>query len=503
MCRNVNDRSSAYWYEGICPRSNKLLRLPRTKFVEAIAHELMQNLATDQQHSREGKMYGVLLTETVEGNQQILKAFSGLLNGQSVLEGWVPPIPGRDRVLNEESIILTLLESLKKQIIQLDQLRERQQYQQSTEEYDQKLKQLSEKHRQRKLERQYQRQNNHCSFELEEQSKRDGIEKRNLKRDRATVLNPLKQIIDQADEQIRQLKQQRKRLSQQLQSQMYDSYRVTNFAGETRSLSDLLASMPTGTGECCAPKLLHHAATHGLKPLAMAEFWWGESVGDKTQGEFYGACVNRCQPILGFLLSGLASIDVVYQDDWLMVVNKPSGLLSVRGRYGQDCLLDRFSEPLIPVHRLDQDTSGLLILARDRQTYKQLSQQFQHREIHKVYEAVLTRKATQNQGTIDLPFRGDPNDRPKQKVDYQNGKPSMTHFRVLGGNSTRIEFQPITGRTHQLRVHAAQGLGSAIVGDRLYGDPTSTDRLHLHARDLQFIHPIHGNTIALETITPF
>ncbi|MEP0915925.1 pseudouridine synthase [Leptolyngbya sp. DQ-M1] len=505
MGRNVTE--ATYWYEGICPRSHKPLRLPRTKFIEAIAHQLMQELAADGQYSQEGKMYGVLLTETAEGEQQTLKAFSGLLNGQSVVDSWVPPISGRGRILHQESITLTLLESLKKQIIQQYEIPERQQYQQLIEEYDRKLKDLSEQHRQRKLERQDKRQNAEHNSDLDEQSKRDGIERRNLKRDRTAILNPLKQIIDQADEQIRQLKQQRKQLSQQLQSQMYESYRVTNFAGETRSLSSLLTSMPTGTGECCAPKLLHYAATHQLKPLAMAEFWWGESVGDKVQGEFYGACAERCQPMMGFLLSGLESIDqsidIVYQDDWLMVVNKPAGLLSVRGRYGQDCLLDRFSEPLIPVHRLDQDTSGLIILARDAQAYKLLSQQFQQRKIHKVYEAVLLGQVIQNQGRIDLPLWSDPNDRPRQKVDYQLGKPCTTNFQVLDvQETTRLEFHPITGRTHQLRVHAAEGLGAAIVGDRLYGT-TPSDRLHLHARDLQFTHPILGKTIALHAKTPF
>ncbi|BAU10570.1 pseudouridine synthase [Leptolyngbya sp. NIES-3755] len=498
MCRNIAEQSPTYWYKGICPRSQNLLRLPRTKFVEAIAQDLMQELAADEQHSREGKMYGILLVETDQGKQQILKAFSGLLNGKSVVEGWVSPIPGRDRVQLSESITLTLLESLKKQIIQLYEIPEREQYQKLHKRYEEELKQLSEIHKQRKLERQQQRQDFN-QFELDEQSKRDGIEKRNLKRDRNNILEPLKQVIDQADDQIRQLKQQRKQLSQQLQLEMYDSYRITNFAGETRSLSSLLTSMPTGTGECCAPKLLHHAATRGLKPLAMAEFWWGESIGDKIQGEFYGACVDRCQPILGFLLSGLQSIDIVYEDDSIVVVNKPAGLLSTRGRYGQDCILDRFSESLIPVHRLDQETSGLLILARDTETYKQLIEQFQQRKIHKIYEAVLFKKITQTEGTIDLPLWSDPNDRPKQKVDYQRGKASITNFRLL--EPTRIEFYPITGRTHQLRVHAAQGLGTSIVGDKLYGDPTSTERLHLHARDLQFIH--RGTTIALQTVTPF
>ena len=497
----LNPNDVTYRYEGVCPRSQTLLQLPRTKSAEAIAQRFMQELAADPQHSREGKMYGILLVETAAGTLQVLKAFSGLLNGQSVVEGWVPPIPGRDRILLKESVTLTQLESLKQQMIQLHELPERQQYEKLIEEYDRRYQNLSEIHRQRKRERQSQRQLNY-NLELDEQSKRDGIEKRDLKRDRASVLNPLKQIIDQADEHIRQLKQQRKQRSQQLQAQMHDSYRITNFAGETRSLSSLLTSLPTGTGECCAPKLLHHAATHGLKPVAMAEFWWGASIGGKIQGEFYGACVDRCQPILGFLLSGLNSIDIVYQDDWLIVVNKPAGLLSVRGRYGQDCLPDRFSEPLIPVHRLDQNTSGLIILARDTQTYKQLSQQFQQRKIHRVYEAVLSGKITQERGVIDLPLWSDPNDRPRQKVDYQRGKPSRTHFQVLENqHRTRIEFQPLTGRTHQLRVHAAQGLGAAIVGDQLYG--TEHERLHLHARDLKFQHPVTKAEIYLTTATPF
>jgi tRNA pseudouridine32 synthase / 23S rRNA pseudouridine746 synthase len=501
-----------YWYEGRCPRSDMLLRLPRTKLAEAIALELMQDLASDPQFSREGKMYGILLAESSTGQQRILKAFSGLLNGQSFVEGWVPPIPGREQVYLEEARTLTQLESIQQQLIQLSSLPERQQYRALEKEYIQKLEQLAIIYHQRKLERQQKRYLGESKYELDEQSKRDGIEKRNLKRDRDAILNPLKQIIDQADEQIRQLKQQRKRLSQQLQAQMHSSYRITNFAGETRSLSDLLTSMPTGTGECCAPKLLHYAATHHLKPLTMAEFWWGESIGDKLQGEFYEACVERCQPIMGFLLSGTTSntppcseaIEIVYQDDHLIIVNKPAGLLSVPGRYGQDCLLDRFSEPLIPVHRLDQDTSGLLILARTQQSYKHLSQQFQQRQIRKIYEAILSGHIVQSEGKIDLPLWSDPSDRPKQKVDYQRGKPSLTYFRVLSAQEkTQIEFRPITGRTHQLRVHAAEGLGCAIVGDRLYGNSGQLDRLHLHAREIRFTHPITEETIELRTETPF
>ena len=283
--------------------------------------------------------------------------------------------------------------------------------------------------------------------------------------------------------------------------------------------------MPTGTGDCCAPKLLHYAATHRLKPLAMAEFWYGASSmsEQKIQGEFYGACRERCQPLMGFLLSGLPqretivdltqTLPILHEDQWLIVVNKPPGLLSVPGRYrdSQDSVLSRLrhllpdGDALMAVHRLDQDTSGILVLARDRPTYRHLSQQFQQRQIHKVYEAMLRGLVTIKQGVIDLPLWGDPHDRPIQKVDHQRGKPSVTHFKRLAREKdlTRIEFFPVTGRSHQIRVHAAdlQGLGVAILGDRLYGD--AGERLHLHARELRFEHPQSKQMLHLKVETPF
>lgn len=490
-----------YWYEGQCPQTGDRVRLPRTKTVEAIAHQLMQEIEPS-----EGKMYGVLLVETIDGKRQILKAFSGLLNGESTIEGWIPPIEGRNSVRFEESQTVIQLETLKRKIIDLHSIPERQQHDELNREFEQKLNQLAQQHRDRKHHRQQQRQLNLSDTllkDLEEQSKRDGIERRNLKRDRDAILQPLKQTIDTADNQIHQLKQQRRQLSQQLQLQMHQSYRITNFGGETRSLTELLPAMPTGTGECCAPKLLHYAATHRLKPLAMAEFWCGESVGDRIHGEFYGACAERCQPIMGFMLSGLVeSIAIAYQDEWLIAVDKPAGLLAVPGRYGQACLLNHFSDA-IPVHRLDQDTSGLMILARDIETYKYLSQQFQQRQIEKIYEAVLIGTVIDQQGIIDLPLSSDLSDRPKQKIDYQNGKQSITRFQVLETESstTRIEFRPLTGRTHQIRVHAAQGLGCPILGDRLYSN--SIERLHLHAREIKFLHPHTGETIHLKLETPF
>jgi tRNA pseudouridine32 synthase/23S rRNA pseudouridine746 synthase len=567
----VSNLYPSYCYEGRCPQSGELLRLPRTSLAEAIAYGLMQHLANNDGYSDEGKMYGILLVELPDGEQRVLKAFSGLLNGHSVVEGWVPPIPGRDQVALEEARTLAELEAIKQELIRLKQLSERQQYETCKSEFDQQLQQMSDRHRDCKQQRHEKRQILCKTLtgealtvaleQLDEESSRDGIERRQLKRQQNAVLQPLKQRIEAADSWIRELKQQRKALSRQLQAQMHAAYNLTNFSGQSLSLQQLMpgGSMPTGTGDCCAPKLLHYAATQGLKPLAMAEFWWGSSSVDKVQGEFYGACVERCQPLMGFLLSGLrpnppaplrareggvrspspcrggvwgeggvkspsprrggvwgeVSLPILYEDEWLIAVNKPAGLLSVPGRYRDtfDSVLTRLRHllpdgiALMTVHRLDQDTSGILLLARNPQTHRQLNRQFQLRQVHKVYEAVLSGCVTIERGVIKLPLWSDPQDRPYQKVDWHKGKPSLTRFQVMAkeGDCTRVEFIPLTGRTHQLRVHAAdsRGLGVPILGDRLYGCRAVASRLHLHARELRFQHPQSGETLHLQTNTPF
>jgi tRNA pseudouridine32 synthase / 23S rRNA pseudouridine746 synthase len=544
----LSDSSPSYWYEGRCLQSGNCLKLPRTSMSEAIAHRLMQHLANNDCYSREGKMYGILLVELPNGEQRVLKTFSGLLNGCSLVEGWVPPIPGRDEVALEEARTLAELDAIKQEILTLKQLTERQQYETLSHEFEQQLQAMSDRHRHCKHQRQEKRQQicdtltKEALEQLDEESRQQGIERRQLKRQQNEVLQPLRQLIAATDARISELKQQRKALSRQLQAQMHATYSLTNFSGRSQSLQQLMpGGLPTGTGDCCAPKLLHYAATHNLKPLAMAEFWWGASSvnQDKIQGEFYGACIERCQPLMGFLLSGLkpnppapfpckeggvrspspdrgeVTLPILYEDEWLIAVNKPAGLLSVPGRYSdrQDSVLSRLRNlladgmALISVHRLDQETSGILLLARDRQTHKQLSQQFQQRQVHKVYEAILSGIAIAQQGVIDLPLWGDPENRPDQKVDWQNGKPSLTQFQVISREQdyTRIEFTPLTGRTHQLRVHAAdvRGLGIAILGDRLYGCDAVTSRLHLHARELHFEHPQLKKTLYLKAITPF
>ncbi|MEH1778052.1 MAG: pseudouridine synthase [Nostoc sp.] len=562
----ISDSSCSYWYEGRCLESGLRLKLPRTSMSEAIAHGLMQDLANNDCYSREGKMYGILLVELPNGEQWVLKAFSGLLNGCSVAEGWVPPIPGRDEVAFEEARTLAQLDAIKQELLTLKQLTERRQYETLLNEFEQQLQAMSDRHRYCKHQRQEKRQQickklspealTIALEQLDEESRQQGIERRQLKRQQNAVLQPLQQLIAATDARISELKQQRKALSRQLQAQMQASYSLTNFSGRSQSLQELMpGGSPTGTGDCCAPKLLHYAATHNLKPLAMAEFWWGASSvnQDKIQGEFYGACAERCQPLMGFLLSGLKSISmsnrdfhtdtpllistlthlctsdekrpvfspikgeipIIYEDEWLIAVNKPAGLLSVPGRYRdrQDSVLSRLGHllpdgmALASVHRLDQETSGILLLARDRQTHRRLSQQFQQRQVHKIYEAILAGAVTVEQGVIDLPLWGNPENRPEQKVDWQYGKPSLTHFQVIAreGDYTRVEFTPLTGRTHQLRVHAAdaRGLGRTILGDRLYGCCAVISRLHLHARELRFKHPQLEKTLHLQAITPF
>ncbi len=540
----MGDSMVSYWYEGRCPESGALLRLPRTAFVEAIARDLMGELATDGVYNREGKMYGVLLVELPSGERQVFKAFSGLLNGCSVVEGWVPPIPGREDVAGEESQTLAALEAIKQELITLQKLPERVQYQVISDEFEQQLQVMSQVHRTCKQEREAKRQLFYDSLsgealsialeKLQEESRQQGIERRKLKAQQNTVLQPLQISISAADQRIQELKQRRKALSRQLQAQMHQAYSLMNFLGMSVSLQQLMpaGSIPTGTGDCCAPKLLHYAAQHGFKPLAMAEFWWGGNSEnqEKVQGEFYPACVERCQPLMGFLLSGLKSqfaapsrgregscreLTVIYEDEWLIAVNKPSGLLSVPGRYldTQDSVLSRWrycfpdDGEMMTVHRLDQETSGILVLTRNSQTHRQLSQQFQQRQIHKVYEAILAGEITEEEGVIDLPLWGNPQNRPYQEVNREYGKPSITQFRVMGrlGNYTRVEFIPLTGRTHQLRVHAADqgGLGVTILGDRLYGCNAVASRLHLHARELRFEHPQLGKTLHLHTETPF
>jgi len=317
-----------------------------------------------------------------------------------------------------------------------------------------------------------------------------------------------------------------------LHRKLFKAYRLSNRLGEEKSISEFFDERlpPGGTGDCAAPKLIQYAHQQGLEPIALAEFWWGASPkgGIRHHGNFYPACRGKCQPILPFMLQGLdlqsrefnsLTFDdpdapaIVYEDDHLLVVNKPSGLLSVPGKEIVDSVQSRLRQRypdhdgLLLVHRLDMSTSGLLLVAKHRAIHKALQQQFIKRTVEKRYVAVLSKRLPESAdgGTIELPLRVDYDDRPRQMVCADYGRMSVTHWQVIerGEETTRIYFYPHTGRTHQLRLHAAHrsGLDAPIYGDELYGE--ALGRLLLHAERLCFDHPVSGERIEMMAAVPF
>ena len=327
--------------------------------------------------------------------------------------------------------------------------------------------------------------------------------------------------------------------SQRLQRLLFKQYKFLNGRGEEKDLLDIFRNEkpvipaeewfsksphnnllpPSGAGECCAPKLLNYALQYGLEPIALAEFWVGASPQNelRREGSFYTPCSGRCVPVLRHMLQGIniepeparkaaeelcRQIEIRYEDEWLMVVNKPSGLLSVPGKDEQVSLTQYLSQKnqsafLQAAHRLDQDTSGLLVLAKNPEIYKVLQAYFQRRDIQKRYEALITGeniKKLPTEGQIDLPLLPNPFDRPRQMVEHEHGKQALTRYTLREyrtDGSALIDFYPLTGRTHQLRVHAShpEGLDAPIIGDRLYGGIPAV-HLMLHAAEIEFLHPV-------------
>ena len=406
-----------------------------------------------------GKMFGVLVVRDSSNRIGFLSAFSGMLGGKWTQPGFVPPVfdpAERDSFFPEgEKRIARLTEQIR---------------------------------------------------ELEHQE------------------NP-------ALEKLIPLKENRAALSRNLQLRIFDGYRLRNGKGEHVSLQSLYSGSlpPSGAGDCAGPRLLHHANLHGFTPLAMAEFWWGEAPEREVRrhGVFYPACQGKCGPLLPFLLQGTpveessdygvfhpeAEIPVVFEDEAILVVNKPAGILSVPGKSIEDSVQTRMQKKypekkhLLLVHRLDLATSGLLLIAKRLKDYKKLQKAFLEKTIHKRYVAILAEALPPEpkKGRIDLPLIVDLEDRPRQMVCFKTGKPATTLWEIesIQDNETRIRFYPLTGRTHQLRMHAAhkRGLGIPIKGDSLYGLPDR--RLFLHAEWISFDHPVTGNRMELEAKAPF
>ena len=480
-----------------------------------------------------GKMLGVLVAQDGEGRLGYLAAFSGNLAGSVNHDFFVPPVydlldPQGEFKQGEAQItaINHEVEGLERSP-EWTSLRQRElaAKREMRDEID-TFKSLMQRHKRERDERR-----SAGGLTPEEQEallNQSRFEKAELKRIRQRHEAELLKITDEIDSfrhQIDLLKSRRKAMSEALQERIFRLFVVSNACGERRDLVEVFRPLgtlpPAGAGECCAPRLLNYAYDNGLRPVCMAEFWWGASpVGEvRHHGHFYPACRSKCKPILEFMLQGLdveenrlgvamddSDLDIVYDDRWLTVINKPSGMLTVPGKLLEDSLLTRYREahpeavgPIV-VHRLDQETSGLVVFAKDKDTHKALQQQFEAHTIRKRYIAVLGGVVPYDEGTIDLPIRPDVDDRPRQCVDPVHGKPAVTRYHVLERRDgmTRIALEPLTGRTHQLRVHASHlmGLDCPIAGDRLYG--MAGDRLMLHAQSITFIHPATGQPMTIE-----
>lgn len=302
-------------------------------------------------------------------------------------------------------------------------------------------------------------------------------------------------------------------LSRECWKELQKLYVFNCFDGSKRTLASINESLPSGTGDCCAPKLLSYAYGLGKKPLSLCEFFYGS--GSFAHKSFQSPCDSRCKPILPAIIG----LDIVYLDDDIVVVNKPSGMLSIEGK-GEDkldCIASR-ARSLYPsciqqpcIHRLDQATSGLMVLGLTQKAHDRLSLEFEQRKVHKEYEAIVDGLILEESGTIDLPIRLDVENRPRQIVDFENGKKACTQWQRLcienrfGRKTTRLRLIPRTGRTHQLRVHCAEGLGTPILGDALYGKAPEEEitRLMLQARVLEFKHPVTGEQLRFEIDSEF
>lgn len=485
---------------------------------------------------RQGKMFGVLIVQTEHGETGYLAAFSGILAGKNLHPFFVPPVynllqPQGFFKIEEENI-----SSINRNIRQLENDKayaalsaELARTIQSAENILATAKaQLKEAKTAREQRRKEKKLNAQEEAELIRESQFQKAEYKRLERSWKARITTLQTQTEDWERRISALKSERKTRSAALQQKLFEQFGMLNYRGEVKNLCEIFGQTvhktpPAGAGECAAPKLLQQAYLHGWKPIAMAEFWWGDS--PKTEirhhGHYYPACKGKCEPILQHMLQGLQveenpmlkrmqvpskNLEIVYEDPWLSVINKPAGILSVPGKEDAVSVYSLMREQYpeadgpLTVHRLDMATSGLMLIAKTKRVHQNLQAQFKNRLVRKRYVALLEGIVPKDKGTVDLPLCLNPLDRPRQMVHTEHGKPAITDYQVLerlDGKRTRIVFYPRTGRTHQLRIHAAHPLGlhCPIIGDELYGE--KADRLYLHAEYLEFTHPITGETVRI------
>ena len=575
------------------------------------AEEVKEYIASRKEWQEElafGKMFGVLIVQTDNGitnneENQIgyLAAFSGNLAGKNLHPYFVPPVYD---LLQPEGFFKIEEEQISAINIRIRELENSSSYLGSKEKWKIETEQAKAVLNQAKAElkmakeaREIRRQSSPELSEEEQaslirESQYQKAEYKRLEKEWKKRLEELETEVRHFDIEIERLKTERKERSAALQRKLFEQFRMLNAQGEVKDLYTIFEQTvqkvpPAGAGECALPKLLQYAYLHQLKPLAMAEFWWGDSPKNEIRyhGYYYPSCKGKCEPILQHMLQGLEvdenpllnpvheeeELEIVFEDEWLLVVNKPAGMLSVPGKAeDRDSVYHRLKKkypeatgPMI-VHRLDMATSGLLLVAKTKEVHQDLQAQFANRSIKKRYVAVLdgaiikteketkpiaekailiaketvstkkTAKAerTGNTGRIELPLCLNPLDRPRQMVSSEHGKEAITEYQIISESEritsesdntfnesnridesersinesrkyTRIIFYPLTGRTHQLRVHAAhpEGLGCPILGDELYGK--KADRLYLHAEYIEFRHPIYGDILCIQKEADF
>ena len=518
---------------------------------------------TQKQLEQDGKMMGVLVVESPQGELGYLAAFSGVLESPLHSDFFVPPVYDINSPHSFFPAEEAIISSINVRIRQLREDSQMKEYFAETEcikeRYLQEIARLEEVYKQGKQLRDMLRKilsgggdapilsveelsaqfknliidGNLQSPELlmanltgESQFQKGEI--RRAKQRMKEELEPRLQVYNAYLAELASLEQERKERSVALQKKIFEHFLFLNANGEEKSLLEIFDGVipPAGAGECAAPRLLQYAYKHGFHPIAMGEFWLGAPTANRQPLQFYPSCKGKCAPILGFMLQGLKveqvgfhtsygcdSLpdsyipEILYEDEYLLAVNKPAGILSQQGKDPQERNLLQLLEDnnLYIVHRLDMHTSGVLLIAKTEEMYKLLQRQFEERAVEKTYVAVLDggvgSDASGGKGIISLPLMSDFDNRPLQKVDFENGKEAVTMFEILGikDGKTYIEFHPITGRTHQLRVHSASrdGLNTPIVGDLLYGKPAQ--RLMLHAHRVRFEHPFKGQ---LEIVAP-
>ena len=575
------------------------------------AEEVKEYIASRKEWQEElasGKMFGVLIVQTDNGitnneENQIgyLAAFSGNLAGKNLHPYFVPPVYD---LLQPEGFFKIEEEQISAINIRIRELENSSSYLGSKEKWKIETEQakavLNQAKAELKMAKEAREIRRQSSPELsgEEQaslireSQYQKAEYKRLEKEWKKRLEELETEVRHFDIEIERLKTERKERSAALQRKLFEQFRMLNAQEEVKDLYTIFEQTvqkvpPAGAGECALPKLLQYAYLHQLKPLAMAEFWWGDSPKNEIRhhGYYYPSCKGKCEPILQHMLQGLEvdenpllnpvheeeELEIVFEDEWLLVVNKPAGMLSVPGKAeDRDSVYHRLKKkypeatgPMI-VHRLDMATSGLLLVAKTKEVHQDLQAQFANRSIKKRYVAVLdgaiikteketkpiaekailiakdtvstkkTAKAerTGSTGRIELPLCLNPLDRPRQMVSSEHGKEAITEYQIISESEritsesentfnesnridesersinesrkyTRIVFYPLTGRTHQLRVHAAhpEGLGCPILGDELYGK--KADRLYLHAEYIEFRHPIYGDILCIQKEADF